>query len=69
MVTGKRAEVKALKIAIARPHPGRGYARRLRLVEFPAQWGGTKSWHCMYCCRSLAIAFPEDAKVRRRMTV
>jgi len=51
------------------PASGEGLRRRLRLVEFPAQWGGTKSWHCMYCCRSLAIAFPEDAKVRRRMTV
>jgi hypothetical protein len=38
----KRAEVKALQIAIALPASGEGLRRRLRLVEFPAQWGGTK---------------------------
>src|SRR5262249_2356659 len=63
----KRAEVKALQIAIALPASEEGLRRRLRLVEFPAQWDGTKSWHCMSCCRSTAIAFPEDAKVPRRM--
>ena len=68
MVTGKRAEVKALKIAIARPHPERGYAEDCVWSNFRHNGAAQKSWHCMYCCRPPAIAFPEDTKVRRRMT-